>query len=387
MRNCEEMAEYVFTRSSIILEEKRKKRKIRSLTLASLGICVALLLTVELANNDHIKKSDTATTSTGSESVSETLKVVSNTKDKELDGRIDDEETLVPGLPEKRAGFSLDDPRIVWGTGYHEDVVGTGIWNEKEVGQELHDALLSNEQEDKIYAILTTVVPLYKYTRYYNDDDDEKDIKEKYNDDYEYNGKTLAWYEAEYWKEREYPEKLNNLLKEGDKLKYGEKLYQPGGVNGNKMTEEVYNEKVSYYGEELLNKYIVNGEFLREKLEHDMEQPLPHSAERAWLAALNEFKNTKLNELEEYLISENIVYERRNVVSYRYEKIYDCSSNYDYQDERYYNKVEVIRPYIIIFATKDEFASCKPDQSLDLQFGLATKNIINGIWEDEPKDA
>ena len=65
-------------------------------------------------------------------------------------------------------------------------------------------------------------------------------------------------------------DKLGQLLKDGDSLKYGEALYTTGTPDGEKWTKEFYDQRVEFYGEDLLSKYIVDGEFLRKSVESDM---------------------------------------------------------------------------------------------------------------------
>lgn len=67
-------------------------------------------------------------------------------------------------------------------------------------------------------------------------------------------------------------DKLGQLLKDGDSLKYGEALYTAGTPDGEKWTKEFYEQRVDFYGEEFLAKYIVNGEFLRDKVVSDMAE-------------------------------------------------------------------------------------------------------------------
>ena len=88
---------------------------------------------------------------------------------------------------------------------------------------------------------------------------------------YVYKGKTWSEYAEDYDNSRVDSEKMHELVKMGDYLKYGEKLYTAGTPDGEKWSEAYYNEKVECYGEELLSKYIVNGEFLQDKLIADTE--------------------------------------------------------------------------------------------------------------------
>lgn len=85
-----------------------------------------------------------------------------------------------------------------------------------------------------------------------------------------YEGKTLAELAIEADNERILPDKMMQLLKQGDELKYGTALYKTGLPSGIKWDQTMYENTVAYLGEELLNKYIVDGEFLREALEKDI---------------------------------------------------------------------------------------------------------------------
>lgn len=85
-----------------------------------------------------------------------------------------------------------------------------------------------------------------------------------------YEGKTLAELAIEADNERILPLKMKELLKYGDELKYGTALYETGMPSGVKWDKRLYEEKVAYFGEELLNKYIVGGKFLRKELERDI---------------------------------------------------------------------------------------------------------------------
>lgn len=67
-------------------------------------------------------------------------------------------------------------------------------------------------------------------------------------------------------------DKLGQLLKDGESLKYGEALYTTGTPDGEKWLKEFYELRIEFYGEEFLAKYIVDGEFLRDKVVSDIEK-------------------------------------------------------------------------------------------------------------------
>ena len=83
---------------------------------------------------------------------------------------------------------------------------------------------------------------------------------------YVYQGKTLQQYWDASEEERTLPERMGALYKLGDYLKYGEALYTTGTPDGEKWKEELYWEEVEYIGQELLDQYIIEGVFYKEKL-------------------------------------------------------------------------------------------------------------------------
>lgn len=98
------------------------------------------------------------------------------------------------------------------------------------------------------------------------------------DNNYVYQGKTLREYSNQKEKRYALPELLGCLLKEGDHLKYGTALYETGTPDGEKWAKEYYEERIAYYGEELLSTYIVNGEFLRDKVEQDLYDAVKNEA-------------------------------------------------------------------------------------------------------------
>ena len=83
--------------------------------------------------------------------------------------------------------------------------------------------------------------------------------------DFYYNGKVFSEYNSTYIELGKVLKKLNELLVDGEYLKYGEALYKEGAPDGTKWTREVYEKTVAYYGD-LIDKYIKNGELLENEL-------------------------------------------------------------------------------------------------------------------------
>lgn len=86
-----------------------------------------------------------------------------------------------------------------------------------------------------------------------------------------FEGRTLAEYYSDMCEERNLPEILAQLLKEGDALKYGTALYESGTPEGEKWAQSLYEERIEFYGTGILDKYIADGEFLRGQVESDLE--------------------------------------------------------------------------------------------------------------------
>ena len=63
--------------------------------------------------------------------------------------------------------------------------------------------------------------------------------------------------------------KLIDFHKEGEWLKYGELLYTTGTPDGEKWAKSLYDERVAFYGEDFIAKYIVNGEVQTDLLNED----------------------------------------------------------------------------------------------------------------------
>ena len=91
-------------------------------------------------------------------------------------------------------------------------------------------------------------------------------------DRYVYEGKSYAEHREEMKAWLQLRHKYNSLASEADLLKYGELLYTEGLPDGRKWTKEYYDERVSYYGEEFLSEYIVDGVYYSSKLRLDCRE-------------------------------------------------------------------------------------------------------------------
>ena len=86
-----------------------------------------------------------------------------------------------------------------------------------------------------------------------------------------YEGKSLQTYEEEADALAHRAEQLAMLQKEGPELQYGERLYTEGLPDGTRWEEELFRERVAYYGE-LLDQYVKDGHFLEDQCAADLEQ-------------------------------------------------------------------------------------------------------------------
>ena len=172
--------------------------------------------------------------------------------------------------------------------------VGFGqTWNGKPVSSELYTLLSKNTDENTVIAISP---------------------KFKSDENYKYNGKTITEYNEAVSDNNLLDEKLHQILKDGDELKYGELLYTTGTPDGIKWSQELYEQRVEFYGEEFLAKYIINGEFLKDQVEADIADfsTQPHSDLNE---ALISYKKEMILKAIEQLKQQSIRYEYKEEVN------------------------------------------------------------------------
>lgn len=217
-----------------------------------------------------------------------------------------------------------DDDRIVWGT-VGADNEGFTEWNGKEITFPLEKVLGELPEGSK------AEVSVRFYYNYWADTT------------FLYQGKTLADYAAAAGYEQSLPEKLRMLLKVGDSLKYGEALYNGGTPDGERWIEELYQETVAFYGEELLEKYIVNGEFLADQVRADITvYESQNSASLAYSEACDAFAVQVFDALQSQLTAKNIAFEPA-----------------------------AEKNRLILFVTKEELKAISADDRLDWIFDVA----------------
>lgn len=233
-------------------------------------------------------------------------------------GKTDAEDTEKNTVDPAKSNAS--DKKVIWADDVNHAFEGFTQWsNFDSVGYRLYTALGSGESDD-VFAILAR--PAVDY-------------------DFEYEGKTIAEYYSDKCDERNLPELLTQLLKEGDALKYGTALYETGTPNGEKWARSFYEERIKYYGDAVLEKYIVDGEFLSDKLERDIETAKSNNeATEAYNKALGAYLEQLASSLHGSLPSETVMRENG----------------------------------IIIYLTKDEFSSLSADDFAGWTFDLAVKD-------------
>ena len=111
--------------------------------------------------------------------------------------------------------------------------------------------------------------------------------------DFTYEGMTLAERAIAAYDEQIMPDKMAQLLKLGDELKYGPALCETGTPDGIKWDRNYYETQVAFFGP-LLDKYIVDGRFLRAQLEADIADYNETSARAGYKLAYNAYLETVL---------------------------------------------------------------------------------------------
>lgn len=186
----------------------------------------------------------------------------------------------------------IDNPIIIWNAYSEVQDAGFTEWNGKTITLSLYDALSNENNKDSWLAV---------------------GVVFEIDTSFVYNGKTIAEYASEADDERLLLGKLGGLLKLGDSLKYGDALYKTGTPTGEKWTKELYDETVEDIGKDIIAKYIVDGEFLVEKLEADIAMYSENEPCRiAYEEACNAYYEFAVKEAIKILENQNIKYEIRN---------------------------------------------------------------------------
>lgn len=133
---------------------------------------------------------------------------------------------------------------------YDKDASKVG-WNGLNVSENLYSTLQDIEDDEYVAVIVR------------NDDD-------ALLSQFEFEGMKYEDYQRKYEELMVLMDKLEAIAKEGEYLKYGDLLYIDGAPDGTKWTEEYYNERLAFYGSELMDKYIKDGEFFDTDVAQDI---------------------------------------------------------------------------------------------------------------------
>lgn len=316
-----------------------RKNRITASVICALCVVIVGAGTMGCALNDQISEPHggigTASANAGTDSEPPRTGVTSRkqtvtTKPQTTQPQIEYAEPWLEDLP-----IYVIESGIVWyGGGYTfgDQAKWCNKWLEDALYWAIRDA--ESEETELKYAVLVGLHP---------------------DEQYEYKGKTLKEYESDAFNERVAPSILGELLKEGEYLKYGELIYTTGAPDGELWAKEYYEQKIVYYGEELLAKYIVDGELLRDKLEADMAEDVPTVAKDALREARIAYLDEKFQFMQEYLTGLDI----ENAIFTREES-------------------DFVPKYMIIFVTREQFAglSCEELGITDeyaLSFSLVAK--------------
>ena len=163
----------------------------------------------------------------------------------------------------------------------------TGRWHGKDISYNLYEALIAENIDTIPVSVTLSGLGI---------------------DDYIYKGRTIHEYNIDLVSNDDIA-KLEQLLEQGDMIKYGEVLYTTGTPDGTGWTKSYYDQRVKFYGEELLSRYIVDGEFLKEQLQSDLKElKAPYQA--ALDEAVDAFYQERIDEMIGILETNGIRSER-----------------------------------------------------------------------------
>ncbi|MGN1110318.1 MAG: hypothetical protein ACI4QY_01600 [Oscillospiraceae bacterium] len=275
MKTCEEMVKSLFERREQYLAERKSKREI-AISSAVCALAAAGFLGIIVWQSG---KTNTPSIPTELPSDSPALSVSSDNAFTSSSSAANHDSEA--NNTDKASDNEQRDYNIVWidSDSYDE---GFMVWNGKHVQMSIPDALHSLPENSKL-AIRVDIG--------------------RYDDTFVYNGKTLEEYSDQSQAASLLTEKLSQLLKEGNALKYGEALYQTGTPHGEKWAREFYESRVEFYGEELLAKYIVDGEFREINATKDLEKALENAqaAQIENINAVHAYLEHQLRQMQNFL--------------------------------------------------------------------------------------
>ena len=330
MKTCDEMVNSLLRRREQFLSEQNRKRKTAAkITVAGGSGALAVIIGALVWNSGMLHEKKTI--------VPDDFSTVSDNS-----FSTGDEPSKGDPVKENPTPQAPDYSSVIWAEGRSEigSISNMGVGDETTLmnGKRIYPSLseaFEKYSDDSVFAIVT-----YRYI--YGDEN------------FVYNGKTLKQYrdeEMEIWDNKE--SLRLQLLIVGDSLKYGEALYQTGTPDGERWAEELYYRTVSEIGEELISEYIVDGEFLKDKLEQD----------------IRDLDNERMSLRQSY---------EQGCTAYRKNMFETAAEQINAQGIYLETMYSLDGPYsLIIFATKDEFAALSFDGMQNWYFALAEK-CLNG---------
>ena len=174
-------------------------------------------------------------------------------------------------------------------------------------------------------------------------------------DSFEYKGTTLIQLRAERDDLNLLSNKLIDFRKEGEWLKYGELLYTTGTPDGEKWAKSLYDERVTFYGEAFIEKYIVNGEVQTDLLNEDYATCQERFSEIAEEinALIKAYRESYVDEVEDIFVSAGACTVVRNNT-------------------------------VFLFEQKDKLANLKVDNKDNYMLSLARRSAFDGSSTNIP---
>ncbi|MBO5000357.1 MAG: hypothetical protein J6C58_05940, partial [Bacteroidaceae bacterium] len=176
-------------------------------------------------------------------------------------------------------------------------------------------------------------------------------------DSFEYKGTTLIQLRAERDDLNLLSNKLIDFHKEGEWLKYGELLYTTGTPDGEKWAKSFYDERVAFYGEDFIEKYIINGEVQTDLLNEDYATCQERFSEIAEEinALINAYKESYVDEVEDIFVSAGACTVVRNNT-------------------------------VFLFEQKDKLANLKVNNKENYMLSLARRSAFDGSSTNVPNN-
>ena len=271
MKTYKEMADDALSRiSQYEIEKQNKRKKITRIAAPTVGccliaaVCIGMWLSgtlndrIKLASTDDVNEGGKQYTSEEIEAQNQQEKQLKQQYEKQQEELANRELENVKSENSKQIDGKPDEQIIISGS---EDIKGLEsssmnfciFWWKNKVSMygDLYQAI--NDNPDGTFAVTAKYRPTPESVT-----------------DFTYEGKTLYRLAIDADNEKMIPDKMAELLKYGDELKYGTALYETGTPDGIKWDRALYEEKVAYFGN-LLDKYIVDGRFLVDQLKNDIE--------------------------------------------------------------------------------------------------------------------